>query len=183
MNPERRGRRRPLLVPALLALVAGLSVGGGALAATGKSTPLPIHIQSDHADFAQKSGESTYTGHVQLTRGGLTLTGTKLVVTQLKNHSQIHAVLTGNPVHINKKPDSHDDQTITGHADRVIYDNASATITLRGNAELTRQGGDQIHGAVITHNLNTGATDAQRGQGKNGQQVHITIAPKNSSSQ
>lgn len=144
------------------------------------STPpkqLPIHIQSNHADFSQKTGVSTYTGQVRLTRGELTLTGDKLKVTQIKQRRRIKAVLTGDPAHIDKQPDSSDNQVVTGHARQIVYTNADSVVTLRGNAVVNRNG-DQIRGAVITHDLDTGTTHAERGQGSN-ERVHITIQPGN----
>lgn len=154
-------------------LVSGMAQGAG-----DQSQQQPIHIQSNNADFTQKSGVSTYTGDVRLTRGGLTLTGDKLVVTRLnQDRSRIKAVLTGDPAHIHKKPDADDDEVVTGHARRITYTNNSSTLTLSGNAEITRNG-DEIRGAVITRNVDTGATHAKRGKNSN-ERVHITIQPSN----
>ncbi|HET7315156.1 lipopolysaccharide transport periplasmic protein LptA [Salinisphaera sp.] len=158
-----------------LTMAAVLAFGPAQAAGNDQSQQLPIHIQSDNADFTQKSGVSTYTGDVRLTRGGLTLTGDKLVITRLNDRSRIQAVLTGDPAHIDKQPDSSGDQVVTGHAHRIEYSNDSSVITLRGNAEVNRNG-DQIRGAVITHNLDTGATHAESGQGDKAR-VHITIQP------
>jgi lipopolysaccharide export system protein LptA len=138
--------------------------------------PLPIHIQADNAELAQKSGKSTYTGNVVLTRGGLTLTGDKLVVTQLNNRNNIRAVLTGAPAHLHKQPDRNGNDVFTGHSHRIEYANNNATIVLRGDAVVTRADGDQVTGAVITHNLNTERTQAKSGHNK---RVRITIVPHN----
>ncbi|WP_158590712.1 lipopolysaccharide transport periplasmic protein LptA [Salinisphaera sp. LB1] len=172
-SPDRRATRSMLIALAILAamLASGLAQAAG----SGKSQPLPINIHSNSADFAQKSGVSTYTGNVHLTRGGLTLTGNKLVVTRLKDRSRIRAVLTGNPAHIDKQPDSSDNEVVTGHSNQIEYSNASSVITLRGDAVVNRNG-DRIRGPVITYNIDTGATHAERSQGS-GQRVHITLQP------
>lgn len=141
--------------------------------AQAEQAKMPINIHADNADFNQKSGASTYTGNVKLTRGGLTLSGTKLVVSHLKNKRQIKAVLTGNPAHIDKQPDADDDKVIKGHSNQIEYSNASSVITLSGQAKVTRDG-DTIRGAIITYNVDTGATRAKRGNDDN-ERVHITI--------
>lgn len=138
-----------------------------------EQSKMPINIHADNADFNQKSGASTYTGNVKLTRGGLTLSGNKLVVSHLKNKRQVKAVLTGNPAHIDKQPDADDDKVIKGHSSQIEYSNASSVITLSGQAKVTRAG-DTIRGAVITYNVDTGATRAKRGNNDN-ERVHITI--------
>jgi lipopolysaccharide export system protein LptA len=143
---------------------------------TQQQQALPIHIQSNNAELSQKSGQSTYTGDVVLTRGGLTLTGNKLVVTHLKNRNAIRAVLTGSPAHLHKQPDRNGSDVFTGHAHRIEYSNNNATIVLRGDAVVTRADGDQVTGAVITHNLNTQRTQAQSGGNR---RVRITIVPHN----
>ncbi|WP_158583530.1 lipopolysaccharide transport periplasmic protein LptA [Salinisphaera sp. Q1T1-3] len=163
-----------------LTLVATLALctlaAGNATAADAGSRQLPIQIQSDNADFAQKSGVSTYTGDVVLTRGGMTLTGSKLVVTRINDRGNIKAVLTGSPAHIDKKPDAENNETVTGHASSITYTNSNAELTLRGNAVLERSGGDTINSPVITRNVDSGVTHAQGG-GQDGQRVHITIQP------
>ena len=158
----------------LLAVAASASAQG--------SQNLPIHIESNTADFAQKTGVSTYTGNVHLSRGGLTLTGARLVVTRINDRGNVKAVLTGNPADIDKQPDSTSAERITGHADRIEYTNADAMLTLKGDAVLNRAGGDTINSPVITRNLNTGQTQAQGSQGSasggtGDGRVRITIQP------
>lgn len=165
--------------------IALAGVSATAAAQTG-SQSLPINIRSDQGDFAQKSGVSTFTGHVVLTRGGLTLTGNRLVVTRINQRSNVRAVLTGSPAHIDKQPDNENDERVTGHADQIEYTNADARLVLRGHAVLERAGGDTIQSPVITRNLDSGQTSAQGNPGNdnpdssgNGQggRVHITIQP------
>lgn len=163
-----------------LAALCGVAIGVTTLSAPAApaapaAQPLPIHIQSDNADLSQKSGTSTYTGDVKLTRGGLTLTGNKLVITRLNDRGNVRAVLTGNPAHLDKQPDADGNDLVTGHSQQIEYANNSSTIVLRGNAVVDR-GGDEVAGAVITHNLDTERTQAKRGSGSS-ERVHITIQP------
>lgn len=136
---------------------------------------LPINIEANQADYAQTNGVSTYTGDVRMIRGGLTLTGNRLVVTRVNDRDRIKAVLTGNPAHIHKKPDSDSAERITGHASRIEYTNNNAQVVLRGKAVVNR-GGDEIRGEVITHDLDNDSTTAKRGSGDN-DRVRVTIQP------
>tara|TARA_B100001079_G_scaffold252441_1_gene245548 strand:+ start:614 stop:1165 length:552 start_codon:yes stop_codon:yes gene_type:complete len=174
-------RRNTLALTCLSRLgVAGLLAGVSLAAAAQGGSNLPIQIESNTADFAQKTGVSTYTGNVHLTRGGLTLTGTRLVITRVNDRGNIKAVLTGNPAHIDKQPDSTSPERITGHADQLEYTNANAVLTLRGDAMLNRAGGDTISSPVITRDLDTGQTQAQGSGGagaENDGRVRITIQP------
>jgi lipopolysaccharide export system protein LptA len=161
-----------------LGACAGLILAAGTpvQAAPNDQKPVPIHIHSDDAAFDQDTGKSTYTGNVHMVRAGLTLTGNKLVVTQPQNAERIKAVLTGDPAHIDKQPDASGNQVITGHAQKIVYTNGNALITLSGDAVVNRAG-DQVKAPVVTYNLKTEMTHAKGGKSQN-KRVHITILPK-----
>lgn len=170
-SPTRRSSRAPRrLAPGLvLALMLATS------AAWAQQKPLPIHIESDNADLSQQEGVSTYTGSVVLTRGGLTLTGDKLVITRLNDRGNVKAVLNGSPAHLDKQPDRSGDDVVTGHSSRIEYTNSDSTVVMRGDAVVVR-GGDRVTGQVIRHNLDSERTQAERGSDS---RVRITITPKN----
>jgi len=170
-RPDHRSRRRLATLSFGLALVLGT---GAALA----QQALPIRIESNNADLSQQSGTSTYTGNVVLTRGGLTLTGNKLVITRINDRGNVKAVLTGSPAHLDKQPDRDGDDVVKGHSDQIEYANNASTVILRGDAVVNR-GGDQVTGQVIRHNLDTERTQADGGSGS---RVRITIQPASDSS-
>ncbi|GAB3679928.1 lipopolysaccharide transport periplasmic protein LptA [Salinisphaera aquimarina] len=171
-DPSRRaagGRRLAL------ALAFGLTLASTAALA---QKALPIRIESNNADLSQQSGTSTYTGNVVLTRGGLTLTGSRLVITRINDRGNVRAVLTGSPAHLDKQPDRDGDDVVTGHSEKIEYANNDSTIVLRGNAVVER-GGDEVTGQVIRHNLDTERTQAEGGSGgSNSGRVRITIQPQ-----
>lgn len=156
-------------------LAFGLMVLAGTAQAQQKA--LPIHIESNDADLSQQRGVSTYSGNVVLTRGGLTLTGHKLVITRINDRGNIKAVLDGSPAKLDKQPDREGDNVVTGNASKIEYTNNDSTIVLRGDA-VVRRGGDEVHGQVIRHNLDTERTQAERGSGSSSKRVRITIQPK-----
>lgn len=135
---------------------------------------LPITITSDTAELSRVTNVSTYTGHVVLVRGGLTLNGDKLVITRVQP-SQYEAVLTGNPATLDRQPQAADEELITGHSDKIIYLTSTSQVTLRGDAVVNR-GGDVIHSAVIVHDLDTQKTTAGGGAGDDSR-VKITLHP------
>lgn len=161
----------------LAGLIGLLLLAGPALAQNQKQ---PINIDANKADYSQQNGVSTYTGNVHMTRAGLTLTGHKLVVTRINDRGNIKAVLTGSPAHIDKQPDADSKERVTGHASQINYTNSNAQIVLRGDAVVNR-GGDEVRGQVITHDLDTDRTTAERGSDDN-DRVHVTIQPDNGSS-
>jgi lipopolysaccharide export system protein LptA len=146
-------------------------------AAQAQQKALPIHIESNDAVLSQQRGVSTYSGNVVLTRGGLTLTGNQLVITRLNDRGNVKAVLDGDPAKLDKQPDREGDNVVTGNASKIEYTNNNATIVLRGDA-LVRRGGDEVHGQIIRHNLDTERTQAERGSGSNSKRVRITIQPQ-----
>ena len=107
-SPTRRRLRLAATAVLGLALVAGTT-------AYAQQKPLPIRIESNDADLSQQDGVSTYTGNVVLTRGGLTLTGYKLVITRINDRGNVKAVLNGSPAKLDKQPDREGDDVVTGN--------------------------------------------------------------------
>ncbi|MES1926088.1 hypothetical protein T31B1_12239 [Salinisphaera sp. T31B1] len=138
---------------------------------------MPIRIESNNADLSQQSGTSTYTGNVVLKRGGLTLTGDRLVITRINDRGNVKAVLTGSPAHLDKQPDRDGNDVVTGHSNQIEYVNNQSTVVLRGDA-VVKRGGDEVNGQVIRHNLDTERTQAEGGGSGDGGRVRITIQPK-----
>lgn len=161
-------KRRPWPVPVLLAfLFAGMAAAAG-------NTSAPITINADTATISRADDVSTYTGHVVLQRGGITLTGAKLVVEQLPDGG-LRAVLTGHPATLERISSASEAGPVTGHASRIIYVSADAQVVLRGDAVVKRSG-NVIRSGIIRHDLDTGRTVAEgvpEGDGR----VTITLQP------
>ncbi|MEQ8800230.1 MAG: lipopolysaccharide transport periplasmic protein LptA [Salinisphaeraceae bacterium] len=163
INPELRRAAR-WLAPLLLALVSPTVCAQG----------FPIDIEADRAEVSQKTGVSTYTGNVVLTRGPLRLSGSRLTVSR-SDDGEIRAELEGEPVQIRRDPDDDEDgAAITGRANRLTYRAAEAVLELNGNAVLNRDG-DAVRGDRIRHFLDGGRTEAMRGDDE---RVRITIQPE-----
>lgn len=164
----RNNRLRHAVAAVLLALLSA-----AALAAV-EDQPLPITITADNAELSRPANVSTYTGHVVLERGGLTLTGRKLVITGLEGGAY-KAELTGSPATLKRVPQTGDERLITGHGQRIIYFTGQSQVTLRGNAVVNRDG-DVIHSDVIRHDLETRKTVAGDPSSQD-DRVKITLHP------
>lgn len=143
-------------------------------AAPAEDAPMPITITADTATLSRVDEVSTYTGNVVLKRGGITLTGAKLVVERLPE-SSFRATLTGHPATLKRIPPAADAQPLNGHADRIIYIAAEAQIVLRGDAVVERSG-DVIRSAIIRHDLEARRTVAEAAPQGDGR-VEITLHP------
>lgn len=151
-----------------------LLIGAVALIMAGAAAALPldapIHIQADQVKVSQRMDKSVYTGQVVISQGPVTLHGDKLVVYRI-HHDEIRAVLTGDPAHLRRQ--SPQEQPITGHAQRIVYNSAQDLVTLQGNAFL-KQGGNTLSSNTIRYNLATATTTA--GRSEDGR-VRITLHP------
>lgn len=162
---------RPNSLPCLV--LAGLALLLTTAATAAEPASLPVTITAEHAKFSRADNVSTYTGHVVLTRGGLTLTGDRLVITGVGDNA-FRAKLTGAPATLERTPQAADQILIKGHADVIIYIGNKSQVVLRGHAVVTR-GGDVIRSRVIRHDLETRRTVAQ--SGSDGGRVRITLHP------
>lgn len=133
----------------------------------------PIEIQADTAELDRAAGRSVYRGDVVLTRGGLELRGSELVVTR-EGDDRITAVLTGDPARLRQAPADEGTAPITGAAQRMTYTTAREHVELAGEAMIER-GGNTVRGDTIAHDLASGRTEARRAE--DGERVRITLDP------
>lgn len=178
--------RLSYLLGYLLGYLPALFLAAGAAAATGaERIENRIEIQADSAELDQAAARSVYRGDVVLTRNGLELRGNELVVIRDSEgegdgggngENRIIAVLTGEPARLRQTPAGEDAAPVTGSAERMTYEAGRERIELRGNAVVTR-GGNAMQGDVITHDLASGHTTAQRTGEEDGGRVRIILDP------
>ena len=113
----------------------------------------PVNLEADTVTLDDINKISVYQGNVVLTQGTLMLRADRVQVTQnAEGLDKVSAV--GRPVAFRQKADGRDEY-IEGYADRIEYDGPSGQIELIGQAQL-RRGSDELHGAQISYNANTG---------------------------
>lgn len=113
----------------------------------------PVNLEADTVTLDDINKVSVYQGNVVLTQGTLMLRADRVQVTQnAEGLDKVSAV--GRPVAFRQKADGRDEY-IEGYADRIEYDGTSGQLELIGQAQL-RRGSDELHGAQISYNANTG---------------------------
>ncbi len=113
----------------------------------------PVNLEADTVTLDDIKKISVYQGNVVMSQGTLMLRADRVQVTQ--NTDGLDKVsATGHPVAFRQKTDS-GDEFIEGFADRIEYDGVTGQLELIGQARL-RRGGDELHGAQISYNANTG---------------------------
>jgi lipopolysaccharide export system protein LptA len=157
-------------------LCAALAAGSASALKNDKNQP--INIQADHADFRDNStannGTGTYSGHVVMSRGSISLTANKATVSMVNNELQ-SAELTGNPATFDQQPDA--GEPMHGVADQITYDAGKNQVDLIGHARVS-QGVRLLSADVIHYNTETEHMTA-KGASDDGR-VHLTIPPKQS---
>ncbi len=131
----------------------------------------PITITADHAELIE-GNYAVYTGNVKVDSDTLKMDGNRLELKQTKD-GQYVATVNGNPAHMMHAGVGPDDPPVTAHAQTIIYDSESETVTLDDKAQLTR-GGNSVNGKHISYNL---AKHQVQAAGGSGGQVKMVIQP------
>ncbi len=160
-------------VSCLLALAAGLSLPGAALA-LGNDSNQPIQLEADRAELNEGSGTGVYRGNVVLTQGTIQLRASRLDVKTGKRGLQ-QAVATGSPVRFRQQP-AGDQAEITAEASRVEYQGSSGRLLLLGNARV-QQGRNSFSGERIEYDLRSETVLASGGSDSKPGRVQMIIAP------
>lgn len=124
-------------------------------------TNQPIQIQSDQLTYDNIRQIKTFTGNVVLTRGTLTITANRVVITRHKNGFE-YATLYGDPNHLAKLRQQQDAQNnvwVEGYAQRIEYNQETGVAELFDSAQVRRLEGnkvmDEVHGAYISYDSRT----------------------------
>lgn len=160
-------RRLEVLLAGLLCLAVMPAVAS-ASERSQANEQAPYEIMANRAVFDQKTAKGVYYGDVELKRGSQLISAGKIVLKLNKNRQLRHAVATGSPVTFT------DGKAIHGQADKLVYDVATHTIELFGDAHV-QQGERQFSGNHITY-----AMDSQRIKAEGGEngRVHIVLPPE-----
>lgn len=155
------------------ALILVLAVIGPPLLALPADRSQPIHLQADRASYNQRTGVSTYSGHVEVSQGSMYLAADKATVYFDAAGSFQHMEAVGNPAHFRYQP-SADKPRIEGVGDKVDYNAEKALVTVIGHAHFT-QGRDQFSGDRIEYDLTKDVVHASSAKGK---RIQFTIQPR-----
>ncbi len=116
-----------------------------ACAATAVDMAQPVSIRADSIQIDQRTGASTYIGHVRLVQAGMTIRAQRILVISAHGHV-LRMQGYGNPLRMEDAQPGR--LPIFGHALRMTYAGANKELTLIGHVHF-RQGANTLHGHMI----------------------------------
>lgn len=126
-------------------------LSGSALALSTDSEQ-PIYIDSDSQNLDMRTNTVVFTGNVYLRQGSIRLHADKVVVTRPSGKEGAEIIdAYGKPATFEQTMD--DGKKINGEAFDLRYETAKSFLTMKRNAVLTQQGGNQVEGQKITYNI------------------------------
>lgn len=126
-----------------------------------------VGIDAENATYDHERGATHLRENVQITRDGMKVTADEGFTYRGDNGLQ-RVELFGSPVRWWATMENGDETT--GHADKVVYDLVTSTVTLTGNAYIEEPRGT-FSGDELVYNLDTQATEGRGG-------IQMTIEPE-----
>ncbi len=133
----------------------------------------PVTIEADSAVFDERQGQSTYSGHVVITQGGMQIRADEVTV-YLADEKLKRIVARGEPVRFRQQREG--EKEILGEARRLDYLADEERLLLQDQAWLT-QGGNRFSGQRIEYDMPRERVTAAQGE-DGSQRVRVTIQPK-----
>lgn len=128
-------------------------------------------MTANHAELVG-GNEAIYVGNVKVRSNTVKMDGSRMEWRQQKGGEFI-AHVTGHPAHLAHAGTGPQDPPISARADTLVYDSADQTLTLTGDAQLTR-GANVVTGNTIRYNI---AEKRVQAAGGNNSQVKMVIEP------
>jgi lipopolysaccharide export system protein LptA len=117
-----------------------------------------------------KPSEELFTGHVTLHQGDVTVYAERVRMQLSPSGGLVEATAWGKPAHFTQKPGQ--GPATSGHALTILYQTASNTYILTGQASLTR-GTEHVRAHRIVYNRTTATVEASQAPG--GKRVYIVV--------
>lgn len=131
----------------------------------------PITVTANHAELVG-GNEAIYVGNVRVRSNTVKMNGSRMEWRQKKG-GQFIANLTGHPANLDHASTGPEDPSISARANTLIYDSAAQTLTLNGDARLTR-GENIVTGNIIRYDI---AEKRVQATGSQSSQVKMIIEP------
>ena len=132
----------------------------------------PINLSADHIRLDQRTGFTTYYGHVVLEQGSLEVRADKAVV-EYRNNAVTTISASGAPLHFQERP-TPTTAEITGSALLLTYVANSHVLELQHQVRL-HQGRNSFRSASMRYNMLTQVMEAT-GSNQN-KRVHAILIP------
>jgi len=133
----------------------------------------PISIDADNQQIDLQKNTITFTGNVVIIQDSLKVKANTVIITDMQSKDNQIITAYGTPVYLEQTYQNDDKQTITGHANQLVYQVKQNLVILTGNAELFQQDNHIISDKIIYD------VDQQKiqAQSDNGGRVKTTIIP------
>lgn len=99
----------------------------------------PISIDADNQQIDLQKNTITFTGNVVIIQDGLKIKANTVIITEMQSKDNQIITANGKPVYFEQTYQNDNKQTITGHANQLVYMVKQNNVTLTGNAELFQQ--------------------------------------------
>jgi lipopolysaccharide export system protein LptA len=145
----------------------------------GHNSNAPVNYAADRIELQDKQQRVVLSGNVDITQGDLRLRAARTTVAYTNADSlKIQRMDATGGVHVTRG-----DESATG--DVAIYDFNKRIITMVGNVQLKRANGDNLNGARMVIDLNSGVSSVNGGGGSAGKGGRVSgsfAVPKNATS-
>lgn len=157
-------------------IIGLLMVAGSSIAtALPEDREQPIRITADSASRFETTGETHYTGNVELTQGSLRINAEQIVVQQQQNGAGV-IVATGSPARLKQTP-TEQRGPVSASAERIEYRQDLDTVKLVRNARIEQEGA-VVTGAIIDYDVSAQQVKASAAASPEGKQrVEVIIPP------
>ncbi len=139
-----------------------------------KDSEQPIYIEADGATYDDNTGNSIYTGNVEVTQGSMLLNSDRLII-YTKSRRPYKIVATGQPVTFKQTPKP-GDEDVHGKSLKAEYYVDSELLVMINHA-VVWQGENTYASERIEYDRKNAIVKAGQAS-SNGKRVHITLHPK-----
>lgn len=137
-----------------------------------------ISINADQLLVQEKAGISRYKGNVEVKQGALQLNGEQITITHPNN--QLEKIeISGTPATFTRI-DSKTNAMTQGHAEQIIYQSTTDTLTFIGNAFVEEAEKHKISGAKLIYDLQKQTLQAESNKQKQ-ERVQVILVPNTDS--
>ncbi|MBO1926296.1 lipopolysaccharide transport periplasmic protein LptA [Thiomicrorhabdus sp. 6S2-11] len=133
-----------------------------------------ISINADQLLVQEKQGISRYQGNVEVTQGELQLNGEQIKIIHPNNQLQ-SIEISGKPATF-KRVDEKSGNVTQGHAQKILYQSKTDTLTFIGDALVEEAGKHKISGAKLVYDLQKQTLQAESSS-QNNERVQVILVP------
>lgn len=110
----------------------------------------PINIHADNQKLDLSNGSVTFSGNVEITQNNIHLIADKVIISDMQKKKTQRIIAFGSPAKFHQS--IHQNKTMQGYANKLIYDVKKNDIMLIGNVKLIHND-NTIRSQIIRYNI------------------------------